>query len=333
MIKNMNNMDKKQALHYHAMGRPGKIEVVPTKPHSTQYDLSLAYSPGVAEPCLEIQKNQIDAYKYTAKSNLVAVISNGTAVLGLGDIGALSGKPVMEGKGLLFKIFADIDVFDIELDTKDVDKFIETVKMISPTFGGINLEDIKAHFSKFGSKYIGHPNNKLPGIEMNSGSLGHGLPVCVGMALAGKKDNRDYRVYTVMGDGELAEGSVWEGFMAGHQYKLDNLCAVIDRNRLQISGNTEDVMGHDDLHERIRSFGWHVIDVKDGNDIDQLNAAFEEAKTVKGKPTAVIANTVKGCGSSVMENKANWHHKVPTQEEYDQIIADFAARKEAALHE
>ena len=140
----MNNMDKKQALHYHAMGRPGKIEVVPTKPHSTQYDLSLAYSPGVAEPCLEIQKNQIDAYKYTAKSNLVAVISNGTAVLGLGDIGALSGKPVMEGKGLLFKIFADIDVFDIELDTKDVDKFIETVKMISPTFGGINLEDIKA---------------------------------------------------------------------------------------------------------------------------------------------------------------------------------------------
>lgn len=140
----MNNMDKKQALHYHAMGRPGKIEVVPTKPHSTQYDLSLAYSPGVAEPCLEIQKNQTDAYKYTAKSNLVAVISNGTAVLGLGDIGALSGKPVMEGKGLLFKIFADIDVFDIEVDTKNVDKFIETIKMIAPTFGGINLEDIKA---------------------------------------------------------------------------------------------------------------------------------------------------------------------------------------------
>jgi len=140
----MNDMDKKQALHYHAMGRPGKIEVVPTKPHSTQYDLSLAYSPGVAEPCLEIQKNQTEAYKYTAKSNLVAVISNGTAVLGLGNIGALSGKPVMEGKGLLFKIFADIDVFDIEVDTKNVDKFIETVKMIAPTFGGINLEDIKA---------------------------------------------------------------------------------------------------------------------------------------------------------------------------------------------
>lgn len=199
--------------------------------------------------------------------------------------------------------------------------------------GFFEKEELHREFSKFGSKYIGHPNNKLPGIEMNSGSLGHGLPVCVGMAKAGKMDGRTYRVYTVMGDGELAEGSVWEGAMAASHYKLDNLCAVVDRNRLQISGNTEDVMAHDDLHERFRSFGWHVIDVKDGNDIDQLNAAFEEAKTVKGKPTAVIANTVKGCGSSVMENKANWHHKVPTQEEYDQIIADFAARKEAALHE
>lgn len=137
-------MDKNEALKYHESGRPGKIEVIPTKPHSTQHDLSLAYSPGVAEPCLAIQQNPADAYRYTAKSNLVAVISNGTAVLGLGNIGALAGKPVMEGKGLLFKIFADIDVFDIEVDTTDTDKFIETVKMIAPTFGGINLEDIKA---------------------------------------------------------------------------------------------------------------------------------------------------------------------------------------------
>ena len=126
------------------LGRPGKIEVVPTKPHSTQRDLSLAYSPGVAIPCKEIEKDPSDAYQYTAKGNLVAVISNGTAVLGLGDIGPLAGKPVMEGKGLLFKIFADVDVFDIEVDEKNVDKFIETVKAISPTFGGINLEDIKA---------------------------------------------------------------------------------------------------------------------------------------------------------------------------------------------
>ena len=140
----MSNITKEEALLYHSQGKPGKIEVTPTKPHSTQRDLSLAYSPGVAEPCLEIAKTPDDAYKYTAKGNLVAVISNGTAVLGLGDIGALAGKPVMEGKGLLFKIYAGIDVFDIEIKEKDPEKFIQAVKAIAPTFGGINLEDIKA---------------------------------------------------------------------------------------------------------------------------------------------------------------------------------------------
>ncbi len=135
---------KSDALAYHQFPTPGKIQVVPTKKHATQRDLSLAYSPGVAEPCLEIEKNPQQVYNYTSKGNLVAVISNGTAVLGLGDIGPLASKPVMEGKALLFKIFADIDVFDIEVDTKDVDKFVETVKNIAPTFGGINLEDIKA---------------------------------------------------------------------------------------------------------------------------------------------------------------------------------------------
>ena len=140
----MSKLTKQDALNYHAKGRPGKIQVVPTKHHRTQRDLSLAYTPGVADPCLEIEKDPEDAYKYTAKGNLVAVISNGTAVLGLGDIGAVAGKPVMEGKGLLFKIFADIDVFDIEVDQTNIDDFVKTVKAISPTFGGINLEDIKA---------------------------------------------------------------------------------------------------------------------------------------------------------------------------------------------
>ena len=140
----MSKIRKQEALDYHSQGRPGKIEVVPSKPYHTQRDLSLAYSPGVAEPCLAIAENPDDVYKYTAKRNLVAVISNGTAVLGLGDIGALASKPVMEGKGLLFKIFADIDVFDIEIDATDVDHFVQTVKAIAPTFGGINLEDIKA---------------------------------------------------------------------------------------------------------------------------------------------------------------------------------------------
>ncbi|MBN1158779.1 MAG: NADP-dependent malic enzyme [Bacteroidales bacterium] len=140
----MARFTREEALRYHACGRPGKIEVIPTKPYNTQYDLSMAYTPGVAEPCREIQKNAEDAYVYTSKCNLVAVISNGTAVLGLGDIGALAGKPVMEGKGLLFKVFADVDVFDIEIDEKNTERLIETIKAISPTFGGINLEDIKA---------------------------------------------------------------------------------------------------------------------------------------------------------------------------------------------
>ena len=226
------------------------------------------------------------------------------------------------------------------MDDENRDRFVlskghsvESYYAVLAEKGFFPMEEVISTYSRFGSLYTGHPNNRLPGIEMNSGSLGHGLPVCVGMALAGKMDGKEYRVYVVMGDGELAEGSVWEGAMAAGQYRLDNLCAVVDRNRLQISGNTEDVMGQEDLHQRFQSFGWHVIDVADGNDIDQLNRAFEEARTVKGKPTMLIANTVKGCGSAVMENRADWHHHVPGEEEYRQIIKDFETRKEALLHE
>lgn len=140
----MAKVTKQMALDYHKYPRPGKIEVVPTKPYATQADLALAYSPGVAYPCLDIQESPEKAYDYTDKGNLVAVISNGTAVLGLGDIGALAGKPVMEGKALLFKIFAGLDCYDIEIDEKDPEKFISIVKALGPTFGGINLEDIKA---------------------------------------------------------------------------------------------------------------------------------------------------------------------------------------------
>ena len=258
---------------------------------------------------------------------------------------------IIEGKG--GHIGGDMSVMDIlvelyfeqmnispeNMNDPERDRFImskghsvEALYAVLAEKGFFPIEQVISEFSKFGSRFIGHPNNKLPGIEMNSGSLGHGLPVSIGMALAGKMDDRNYRVYTVMGDGELAEGSVWEAAMAGHQYKLDNLCAVVDRNRLQISGNTEDVMGHDDLGARFASFGWHVISA-DGNDYSSLRAAFEEAKLTKGVPSVVIANTTKGCGSAVMENKAAWHHKVPNAEEYAQILKDFEARKEAAIHE
>ncbi len=205
---------------------------------------------------------------------------------------------------------------------------VESYYTVLAEKGFFDYETYKNTFSRYGSEFIGHPHNTLPGVEMNSGSLGHGLPVSVGMALAGKMDEASYRVYTVMGDGELAEGSVWEGAMAAGHYRLDNLCAVVDRNGLQISGTTEDVMSHEPLADRFQSFGWHVIEC-DGNNMDQLDAAFLEAKATKGKPSVVIAHTVKGCGSVVMENKAPWHHKVPSAEEYAQIEADLDARKEA----
>ncbi len=273
----------------------------------------------------------LKALAYELRENVIDMIVEGKA----GHIGG--DMSVME---ILTEIYFDqMNISPENMDDPDRDKFImskghsvEAYYAVLAAKGFFDIKDVVATFSKFGSAFIGHPNNKLPGIEMNSGSLGHGLPVSVGMALAGKMDKKDYRVYTVMGDGEIAEGSVWEGAMAASHYKLDNLCAVVDRNRLQISGNTEDVMAHDDLHERWSSFGWNVIDVADGNDIDQLKAAFDAAKEVKGKPTVLIANTVKGKGSSVMENKANWHHKVPNTEELAQIRKDLAERKEAALH-
>lgn len=273
----------------------------------------------------------LTALSYDLRKDIVEIICAGKA----GHIGG--DMSVVDTLVALY--FKQMNIGPDMMEDPNRDRFVmskghsvEALYAVLAKKGFFPLEQVLTEFSKFGSKFIGHPNNKLPGIEMNSGSLGHGLPVCVGMALAGKMNKQDYRVYTVMGDGELAEGSVWEGAMAAAHYKLDNLCAVVDRNRLQISGNTEDVMAHDDLHERFRSFGWNVIDVKDGNSIDELNAAFDAAKTVKGKPTVLIANTVKGCGSPVMENKAAWHHHVPNEEEYAQIMKDLEARKEAAIN-
>ena len=209
---------------------------------------------------------------------------------------------------------------------------VEALYAVLARKGFFPVGEVIHSFSKFGSQYIGHPNNKLPGIEMNSGSLGHGLSVCAGMALAGKMDGRKNRIYTVMGDGELAEGSIWEAAMAAHHHKLDNLCAVIDRNRLQISGDTENVMAQDRQEERGSAFGWHTIPVN-GHDYRELNEAFREAGNYTGAPNVIIANTIKGYGSAVMENKPEWHHRVPTPDEYRQIVRDLEERKEAALHE
>ena len=272
------------------------------------------------------------AFSFALRKNVVDMIVAGNGGHIGGDMSVLDI--------LVTLYFRQMNISPEKKDDPDRDLFVmskghcvEALYSVLAAKGFFPIEEVIEQFSKFGSKYIGHPNNKLPGIEMNSGSLGHGLPVSIGMALASKMDGRANRVYVVMGDGELAEGSVWEGAMAAPMFSLDNLCAVVDRNRLQISGSTEDVMAHRDLAAKFTDFGWHVISVEDGNDSDQLNDAFEEAKRVQGKPSLVIANTIKGYGSAVMENKVSWHHHVPTQEEYAQIMKDFEARKEAAEYE
>lgn len=207
---------------------------------------------------------------------------------------------------------------------------VEALYCILADKGYFPKEELFQTYSRFQSRFIGHPNNKIPGVEMNSGSLGHGLAVSVGMALAGCMDAAPYRVYTVMGDGELAEGSVWEAAMAGGHYKLDNLTAFVDRNRLQISGSTEDVMAQDSQEQRWTAFGWNVLSIP-GNNMKAVISAIDLAKETKGKPTVIIANTTKGCGVSFMENKAGWHHRVPTDEEYEQAIKELDRKRRALL--
>lgn len=277
------------------------------------------------------ETRELTALSYELRKNVVDMIVSGKG----GHIGG--DMSVMD---ILVTLYFDQMNISPELkEDENRDRFVlskghsvEAYYAVLAKKGFFPMEEVIREFSHFGSPYIGHPNNKLPGIEMNSGSLGHGLSVCVGMALAGKMDGKEYRVYTVMGDGELAEGSVWEGAMAAGHYRLDNLCAVVDRNRLQISGSTEEVMRQEVQEERWSSFGWNVCSVN-GNRINELKEAFDKAKTVKGKPTVIIANTIKGYGSKVMENKAGWHHKVPNEEEYQQIMRDLEAGKEAAYHE
>ena len=218
-----------------------------------------------------------------------------------------------------------------KLDHPDRDRFVlskghaaEALYCVLADRGFFPKSDLD-NYSGYKSQYIGHPNNRVNGIEVNTGSLGHGLPIAVGMALAGKMDDKDYRVYTVLGDGELAEGSVWEGVMAASHYRLDNLTAIVDRNKLQISGWTKEVMSQDRLEEKWSAFGWQVI-TSPGNDVEAIDRAIEEAKTIKGRPTVIIANTTKGCGVSFMENQAGWHHRVPNAEEYAKAMAELEAQ-------
>lgn len=195
--------------------------------------------------------------------------------------------------------------------------------------GYFPVEDLKT-LRHIGSYLQGHPDMKhIPGVDMSSGSLGQGISAAVGMALAGKMDNADYRVYTLLGDGEIQEGQVWEASMfAGHR-KLDNLVVIVDNNGLQIDGKIEDVCSPYPIDKKFEAFNFHVINVEDGNDFDQLAAAFKEAKETKGMPTAIIMKTVKGKGVSYMENNAGWHGKAPNDEEYAIAMADLEKVGEA----
>lgn len=228
--------------------------------------------------------------------------------------------------------YKQMNVAPNKMEDPDRDRFVlskghsvEALYCILADRGFFLKDDLKT-YSQYGSKYIGHPNNKINGIEMNTGSLGHGLSVAVGMALAARLDKKYYRVYAVMGDGEMAEGSVWEGIMAGGHYKLDNLTAFIDRNRLQISGTTEKIMCQEEQENRWASFGWNVLSIL-GNDMEAIDAAVELAKHQKGKPTVIIANTTKGCGVSFMENQVGWHHRVPTDDEYAEGMKELGNRR------
>lgn len=198
---------------------------------------------------------------------------------------------------------------------------VEGYYAILADLGFIDREELKT-YCMFKSRLTGHPTVKIPGVEANTGSLGHGLSLGVGMALAGKMDKRDYKVYVLMGDGEQAEGSIWEAAMCASHYRLDNLIGIVDRNRLQIGGSTESVMKLENLASKWGSFGWEVVEV-DGHNISQLIGIFERVPITEGKPTLVLAHTIKGKGISFIENKPEWHHRVPTQEEYIRMMEEL----------
>jgi transketolase len=201
---------------------------------------------------------------------------------------------------------------------------VEALFVVLADSGFFPIEDLET-LCRYGSHYIGHPTKKVHGVEQNTGALGHGLPISVGTAIAARMDNKDFKVFTLLGDGELPEGSNWEAALAASHHELDNLCAIIDHNKLQISGRTADVCNTEPLDKKFESFGWAVRHV-DGHDIDALKECFDAVPFVKGKPSMIIADTVKGKGISFMENQLKWHHGVPDEKQYQEALTelDFA---------
>ena len=257
----------------------------------------------------------IEALKKHAKNirtNIIKEVSNANSGHPGGSLGAADILTVL--------YFEVMDFTKENAGSMDRDRFVLSKGHASPLLyailaeKGVIEEEELLTFRKLNTRLQGHPDlNELDGIDMSTGSLGQGVSAAVGMALANRLDHNDHRIYTLIGDGEAEEGQVWEAAMAAGHYKLDNLCAIIDENGLQIDGRTEDVIGPAPFEEKFRAFGWHVISV-DGHDYTALKAAFDEAKTVKGMPTCIVAKTVKGKGVSFMENQAGWHGKAPNAE-------------------
>ena len=226
--------------------------------------------------------------------------------------------------------FTQMDITPDNVASTNRDRFVLSKGHASPLLysvlaeKGLIEEEELLTFRKINSRLQGHPSmRKLPGVDMSTGSLGQGISCAVGMALANKDNKEDHRIYTILGDGECQEGQVWEAAMAASHYKLDNLLAFVDHNGLQIDGNVTDVMNPTPIDEKFKAFGWNVIVLENGNDLESVIAACEEAKTVKGKPTVVVAHTVKGKGVSFMENKAGWHGTAPSAEQCAEAIAEL----------
>ena len=230
--------------------------------------------------------------------------------------------------------FHEMNIRPEEPKWEDRDRLVLSKGHCSPALysclankGYFPVEDLKT-FRKIDSYLQGHPDrNKIPGVDMTTGSLGQGLSAANGMAIAGKMDKKDYRVYCILGDGEIEEGQIWEAAMTSSKYKLDNLCAIVDNNNLQIDGTVEEVMSPYPIDEKFRSFGFEIIKI-DGHDIEEIIKAFEVARNIKGKPTCIIAKTIKGKGISYMENQVGWHGKAPNEEQYKEAMVSLGTGEE-----
>lgn len=266
--------------------------------------------------------NNITRKSYELRRDIIEMIYHSSAGHVGGDLSVVDILTV-----LYFKV---MNVSPTNWKDPNRDRFIlskghcvDSLYVVLGEKGFFNKQEAINTFSAYDSKFIGHPNTEVAGIEMNSGSLGHGLALGVGMALAGKMDGKSYRTYVVLGDGEMAEGSNYEAMMAASHYQLDHLCATVDLNGLQISGTTKEVMSSDTLTEKFSSFGWNVIEVIDGNNCELLEEAYSQAAAFKGKPSVIIAHTTKGKGVSFMENKKGWHHGVMTKEQYEIAVKEL----------